>query len=100
MSLITLFEEEPHMWQAPVTVVMKTIYDLIIFPLGENSVLYILFNLYMIFGCFKESFSYFCDLNLAIHFIFLMKFVNESKTSNPINTWAALITDWLPGCHV
>ena len=71
-----------------VAVVMTTIYDLIIFPLGKNSVLYILFSLYMIFGSFKESSSYFCDLNLAIHFIFLMKLVNEAKTSNPINTWA------------
>ena len=94
MSLITLFQEEPHMWHL-VAVVMTTIYDLIILPLGKNSVHYVLFSLYMIFGSFKESSSYFCDLELAIHFILLMKFVNGGKTSNPINTCAVLITDRL-----
>ena len=95
MSLITLFQDEPHMCYLG-AVVMTTMYDLIIFPLGKNSVHYVLFSLYMIFGSFKESSSYFCDLDLAIHFTLLMKFVNGGKISNPINTCAVLlITDTL-----
>ena len=91
MSLITLFQEEPHICHLVAAGVMTTIYDLTNFPLGKNNVHYVLNSLYMIFGSFKESSSCFCDLDLAIHFTLLMKFVNGGKISNPINTCAVLL---------